>query len=71
MSPKIPPLCGELLDPVMWGSYDRNVGLALNGDLAMLCRRGTHSLLMAVLESKGEAHRHALKLRRGVAQTRI
>jgi len=49
-------------------SYNRNAGLALDADLALLCSRGTHSLLMATLKSKRKAHKHALKLRCGVAQ---
>ena len=43
MSPKIPPLWeltltlhGELIDPVMGISYNKNVGLALDADLALL-----------------------------------
>ena len=40
----------------------------LDADFALLCRRG---LLMATLKSKCEAHKHALKLRCRVAQTRV
>jgi len=52
-------------------SYNRNVGLVLDVDLTLLCKRGAHRILMATLKLKREAHRHALKLRCGVAQTRI
>jgi len=48
-------------------SYNRNVGLTLDADLALLCRYDAHMLLMAVLKSKREAYRHALKLKRRVA----
>jgi len=55
----------------MGASYNRNTGFALDLDLALLCRRDAHSLLMAVLKSKREAYRHVLKLRREVAQIHI
>jgi len=31
-----PPLCGELIDSVMGVCYNRNAGLALDADLALL-----------------------------------
>jgi len=64
-------LRGELIDPGMEISYNRNAGLALHMDLALLCRRGAHRLLMIALKSKCKAHKHALKLRRRVAQIRV
>jgi len=53
-------LRGELIDPVMGISYNRNMGLALDADLALLCGCGAHRLLIAALKSKCEAHGHAL-----------
>ena len=52
-------------------NYNRNAGLALDVDLALLCRRGVHRLLIAALKSKREAHWYTLKLKYEVAQTRI
>jgi len=52
-------------------SYNRNVGLALDADLTLLCRHDVYSLLIAALKPKREAHKHALKLRCRVVETRV
>jgi len=59
-------LHGELIDP--WVSYNRNAGLALNMDLALLCRHGTPH---PCLSQNAELLRPARNARCGVPQTRV
>jgi len=52
-------------------SYNRKTGLILDADLTLLYRRSIHRLLTVALKSKRKAHRNVLKVRCGVAQTRV
>jgi len=57
-----------VIDSVMAGNYNRNAGLALDPNLALMLRCGTHRLA-SVLER--EAHMFALKLKCEASQACI